>query len=509
MSVIITERFQRVFTALKELALGHWDQEEDEEALQELTKLMSGQEIDLDLLESNARESRDADWVYLLIITYQNLYQAQRLLKLVLQDSMAVSSDLSYWARRKEHPVFYYHEQTPWFWWKYYTGKAAHPIVLTMNKLKVLNEVDEIAMTFLGSVYLSLAVPSSLEDLYRLNHATLASCRQLIYGENGQNFKESKDIRNLILQLKDINVAIQTYDMKESYIAASQPPWYQRKWLLLTLGCIGGFCALRYTALHIEDIKTGIMDVFEATIAFGQTQMKTLFKAIETIRYEKNEDLTEIQTRAVEASEESLARMVLDFNRQHVNLTPEEMHRIEEAAKYGDLSTIMPSYEKEIEKPIKGALFGEFIRLVLIQVQKQKVDVERVMLQLDKLLRTNELNFTVLALLPAISVAYSLYHFVVKERTNKHAEEMIRNSLRQVHSLLNKNNSGNNELGVVEYGRLIVSLNTVREFTQYLNRKVLTWMVEDLQEIETERYSVRQRLATVDRMYRTYKFLGI
>lgn len=65
--------------------------------------------------------------------------------------------------------------------------------------------------------------------------------------------------------------------------------------------------------------------------------------------------------------------MVLDFNQQQSQgLDPELAKQIEISARYGDLSTIMPSYEKEIEKPIKGALFGQFVRLVLIQVQKQK-----------------------------------------------------------------------------------------------------------------------------------------
>lgn len=54
------------------------------------------------------------------------------------------------------------------------------------------------------------------------------------------------------------------------------------------------------------DIKEGIKEVFDAGLVFVQTQMKTLGKAIETIRYEQNEDLLEMQMKAVHASEESL-----------------------------------------------------------------------------------------------------------------------------------------------------------------------------------------------------------
>lgn len=132
------------------------------------------------------------------------------------------------------------------------------------------------------------------------------------------------------------------------------------------------------------------------------------------------------------------------------------------------------------------------------------------MLQLDKLLRTNELNFTMLALLPAVVVVYFIYQFVTRERSNTKVEGGIRDSLRQVHFLLNKNNTDDNDvLSPREYGRLIICLNKLREYSQNLNRVQKAWIIEDLQEVETEKYSVHQRLVTVDRMYRTYKFLAI
>lgn len=72
-------------------------------------------------------------------------------------------------------------------------------------------------------------------------------------------------------------------------------------------------------------------------------------------------------------SAESLGRMVERFNAEKLGPIPEErLEQIRRAAEHGDLSTIMPSYEESIEKPIRNALFGDFIRLVLIQVQKQK-----------------------------------------------------------------------------------------------------------------------------------------
>jgi nuclear-control-of-ATPase protein 2 len=46
-------------------------------------------------------------------------------------------------------------------------------------------------------------------------------------------------------------------------------------------------------------------------------------------------------------------------------------------------------YEKAIQSPIKNAIFGDLIQLILIQVQKSIVDIESAMLALDKLLKSN------------------------------------------------------------------------------------------------------------------------
>lgn len=59
-----------------------------------------------------------------------------------------------------------------------------------------------------------------------------------------------------------------------------------------------------------------------------------------------------------------------------------------------------PAYESSIQRPIRSSLFGDLIQLIFIQVQKQRVDIERAMLALDKLLKSNgtkyflDLNFS-------------------------------------------------------------------------------------------------------------------
>ncbi|KAL3620285.1 hypothetical protein CASFOL_035197 [Castilleja foliolosa] len=72
------------------------------------------------------------------------------------------------------------------------------------------------------------------------------------------------------------------------------------------------------------------------------------------------------------------------------------------------LEIVMARYEKEISHPIQGLMGGELLRGLLIQVQKLKLDTEEAMLELDQILRANEINFAILAALPAFFLSLGL-----------------------------------------------------------------------------------------------------
>lgn len=72
------------------------------------------------------------------------------------------------------------------------------------------------------------------------------------------------------------------------------------------------------------------------------------------------------------------------------------------------LEIVMTRYEKELMHPIQGLVGGELVRALLIQVQKLKLDIEEAMLELDQILRANEINFAILAALPAFFLSLIL-----------------------------------------------------------------------------------------------------
>lgn len=101
---------------------------------------------------------------------------------------------------------------------------------------------------------------------------------------------------------------------------------------------------------------------------------------------------------------DSLDRMVLDFMRDNdVNVDPQQ---VSQAVAQGDLTMMMSQYEKEIKTPYRLIIKGLLIRSILIQVQKTKVDGAVAINGIDKLLKSQQLLFGILSILPSLFIVY-------------------------------------------------------------------------------------------------------
>lgn len=123
--------------------------------------------------------------------------------------------------------------------------------------------------------------------------------------------------------------------------------------------------------------------------------------------------------------------MVIDFARDRVPNLPSDL--LAQQARQGDLGLILRHYEEDIKAPIRSVLMGDLIRLVLIQVQRSKVDLETAMLALDKLLKSNELNFELLAVLPLVGLLLLVYG-----RAREAIQRLRKRTSRQIRSRILK-----------------------------------------------------------------------
>mmetsp|Transcript_5690 Transcript_5690/g.14788 ORF Transcript_5690/g.14788 Transcript_5690/m.14788 type:complete len:610 (-) Transcript_5690:29-1858(-) len=110
-----------------------------------------------------------------------------------------------------------------------------------------------------------------------------------------------------------------------------------------------------------------------------------------TFRSNKTEDLV-----ALAESQAVLRRMLLDFDSRHY----EQAGGPPKEATQASMERVLRRFELEARKPLRNLLAGDLSNLLMIQMQSIKVQVESALVQMDRVLQANQMNFAALAALP-------------------------------------------------------------------------------------------------------------
>ncbi|XP_054819441.1 protein DGS1, mitochondrial [Prosopis cineraria] len=212
-----------------------------------------------------------------------------------------------------------------------------------------------------------------------------------------------------------INSVYRNLHKLDSYISLlvtkhRKPRKITQYWIRYSCGAVGlSICSIwllqRSSLMGCSDIDNWIREAKDSTISFYTEHVEQPLLSIrdelfETFR-KRHEGIMEQEE--VQLTSDSLHRMLLAFSEQikgekfPENSSDQEM-----------LEIVMSRYEKELTHPIQSLLGGELARALLIQVQKLKLDIETAMLELNQILRANEINFAVLAALPAFFLSLLL-----------------------------------------------------------------------------------------------------
>ena len=228
-------------------------------------------------------------------------------------------------------------------------------------------------------------------------------------------------------------------------------PFYQRGWLKVTvMVAIGGFGAYklaknwRWLIGETKSTKVALINFFKE---HAIEPIKSIWR---TIRYDS--DTAGVMSQEnLEAEVKSLVRMVHQWNSESpaglLALTQgsSAVAAAEAAAKYstdiesmerhvrnGVMPGVMEAWEAQLPHPIHNALLGDLLRLALIQVQKQKVDLEKAMAQLDRILQQNAINLQIMAALPAILAFLATSSIVYSYFSGRDAYRGVHKKLRQL-----------------------------------------------------------------------------
>jgi nuclear-control-of-ATPase protein 2 len=189
-----------------------------------------------------------------------------------------------------------------------------------------------------------------------------------------------------------------------------------RYWLPATILVVSSTTILRIFVNRREEILTWVRELGQTVIDFWSNWVvEPTQRLIGTIRHNEDSEVSIMSKRSLESDRASLERMVVDFaikNPDGPALNDTQIADIKAKVREGDLTTVLKSYEKDIQSPVKGAIVGNLASALLIQVQKTKVDIEVAMSGIDSILKSQELLFGFIGLTPGVLVSVGVYRWL-------------------------------------------------------------------------------------------------
>ncbi|ERS97898.1 uncharacterized protein SPSK_03092 [Sporothrix schenckii 1099-18] len=199
-----------------------------------------------------------------------------------------------------------------------------------------------------------------------------------------------------------------------------RPPRLLRYWLPAGILLLSSSTLLRIVANRQEDIVQWIRD-FGSTVRdfWFNWVIEPVTKIIGTVRHDSNSEIAIMSRDSLQSDRESLERMVVEFAVDRPELagsasalTEVELSTIRAKVREGDVTPVLRAYETGLRKPFQGAVRGDLVRSLLIQVQKTKVDLEVAISGIDALLKSQELVFGFVGLTPGVLVSFAALRYV-------------------------------------------------------------------------------------------------
>ncbi len=296
-----------------------------------------------------------------------------------------------------------------------------------------------------------------------------------------------------------------------------------RYWPLLIVSGVSLYIAVKKGITNYDAIINWFkLNCIDTIIGFWQNWIiQPVTKILSTIRHDDTSRIALISKKSLEADLKSLERMVIDYvtdrttNQTISSENPNQIVQIQKDVQDGDLTTLMKPYESQLKNPVISLLKGTLVRSLLIQIQKTKVDVDVAISGIDQLLKSQELVFGIVAILPSgLFTLWSgkrFYEIVFKGRSIKGSGQKKQHVLRtlgRIQRILNRStqDTNTNELSFKDEGLLLCEVNLLRNASQQVIPKNLfrDWL-EDLQDLEDQNLGVKSRLRTIDRIWNVYR----
>ncbi|OAQ63153.1 nuclear control of ATPase protein [Pochonia chlamydosporia 170] len=273
-----------------------------------------------------------------------------------------------------------------------------------------------------------------------------------------------------------------------------------RYWLPTVVGVLSSTTVLRILVNRQDEIINWITNLGGTIRDFWfNWVVQPTTKVIKTIRHDSTSDIAIMSRDSLKADRESLERMVVDFAKDkphfafegNSSITETQLAEIRNRVAEGDVTPVLRAYEQDLRSPFVGAVRGDLVRSLLIQVQKTKVDLEVAMTGIDSLLKSQELVFGFVGLTPGVLVSIGVLQYLrgilggrSGLRRDKKSGRAVR-ILRNIDRILSEARpTENNVLSYKDHGLLLCEVHVLRSFASNLMpRDVEKEFLEDLDDL--------------------------
>ena len=189
-----------------------------------------------------------------------------------------------------------------------------------------------------------------------------------------------------------------------------KPSHLQRHWLryisLSVAAAVGGELLYR----HRARIAAYTVNTYSSLSRFSQEHLLEPLANIYTSVFSTfhNRSMLASAAENLRQSQDVLTGMLADYGKQRG--VPER--EVASMAAAQDMTVIMDDYRRDMQHPWRSLLLGDLLRQFLIQVQQVKVSGEAAMVTMDQLLSANNINFNILATIPAVIAGLLLVYTV-------------------------------------------------------------------------------------------------
>lgn len=444
------------------------------------------------------------------------------------------NEQLEFWTERSDNLVNYYIEKGP-FEWIYESIMSFFKMFSMKQHKKKRKKKYPIQVS---SVHQLEEIKSKIISLEREIAAHLGRLRRMNAAFSTIELKDleshiSKCIQNNIYFIEAItkiptkqgsfeeccDSIIKYQDFVTKKLKETSPPnILRRNWLKITIFgigiSIGGYFLYKHRNECNQWIRTTMNSLKEFTIDHVVKPAKNILNIVI-----KHHTMSIFNPVELQTSKESLKVMLEDIGKDlNKNMSEEDLKILEEKAKNFETSIFSKQLENEIRKPLKSLITGNLLRMLLIQSHRLKLDVLRIMEELDTILKQNQINFDIMATIPVIiflgGMTYYVRNIYKQYGITTKAYSNIVKHLRDVERILNHSCARDHAVAIIgaeDEGYLLMRLLQIEHWIEKAKispyaRKIFS---QDLQDLYSPEYSVQQKMKTIERMYRTPAYLPI